>query len=221
MKKYFLIALTVLISDPFLFAQAEQTKYPEPEFSNEVYYLKKDSANTTVRLEKGSSKMETKTKMGGMGGSESGYILDGEKSIVRLKTGSNLSFIISKGSGASMSSSPRTDSMMKANGINPSEMSGMMGSMNDPSNAITLYKAETEKGKRKIYMQKIGGAMSFGNKKMQSSDKYTFSVRKIREGYWELVIDKTLPKGEYAFSMMGMGMGNMDGSTTLFAFGID
>ena len=70
-------------------------------------------------------------------------------------------------------------------------------------------------------MQKIGGAMSFGNKKMQSSYKYTFSVKKIREGYWELVIDKTLPKGEYAFSMMGMGMGNMDGSTTLFSFGID
>jgi len=46
-------------------------------------------------------------------------------------------------------------------------------------------------------------------------------VKKIREGYWELVIDKTLPKGEYAFSMMGMGMGNMDGSTTLFSFGID
>jgi hypothetical protein len=185
-----------------------------------VYYLKKDSTNTAVRLEKGSSKMETKTKMGGMGGSESGYILDGEKSTVQLKPGSSLSCIISKGGGGS-NSSPRTDSMMKANGIDPSEMSGMIGSMNDPSNTITLYKAETEKGKRKIYMMKSGGAMPFSSHKMQSSDKYTFSVRKIRESYWELVIDKTLPKGEYAFSMMGMGMGNMDGSTTLFAFGID
>ena len=63
--------------------------------------------------------------------------------------------------------------------------------------------------------------MPFASKKSKSSDKYTFSVRKIREGYWELVIDKTLPKGEYAFSMIGMGMGNMDGSTTLFAFAID
>ena len=62
-------------------------------------------------------------------------------------------------------------------------------------------------------MQKAGGA--FGGKKSQSSDKYTFSVKKIREGYWELVIDKPLPRGEYAFSMMSMGAGNMDGSTTL------
>lgn len=37
----------------------------------------------------------------------------------------------------------------------------------------------------------------------------------------KLVIDKPLPKGEYAFSMKGMGMGNMDGSTTLFAFAIE
>ena len=219
MKKCFFIAIAILALSPFLFAQPDKTKYPEPEFSNEVCYLKKDSINTVVRLEKGSSKMETKTKMGGMGGSESGYVLDGEKSAVRLqRTGSNLSFIISKG-GRGTASSPQADSMMKANGMDPSSMSGMMGGMDDPSSTITLYKADSEKGKRKIYMQKIGGA--FGSHKMQSSDKYTFSVKKIREGYWELVIDKTLPKGEYAFSMMGMGMGNMDGSTTLFAFGVD
>jgi hypothetical protein len=93
--------------------------------------------------------------------------------------------------------------------------------MNDPSSTITLYKAESEKGKRKVIMQKSAGAMPFASKKSKSSDKNTFSVKKIREGYWELVIDKSLPKGEYAFSMIGMGMGNMDGSTTLFAFGID
>ena len=96
-----------------------------------------------------------------------------------------------------------------------------MDGMDDPSKTITLYKTESEKGKRKIYMMKSGGAMPFASKKPKSSDKYTFSVRKIREGYWELVIDKTLPNGEYAFSMMGMGMGNMDGSTTLFAFAIE
>ena len=70
-------------------------------------------------------------------------------------------------------------------------------------------------------MMKSPGAMPFGSKKMQSSDKFTFSVKKIREGYWELVIDKPLPKGEYAFTVMGMGMANMDGSTTLFAFAVD
>jgi hypothetical protein len=60
----------------------------------------------------------------------------------------------------------------------------------------------------------------FGSHKIQSSDKYTFSARKIRDGYWELVIDKPLPKGEYAFTATGMGMDVMNG-TVLFAFGVD
>jgi hypothetical protein len=115
--------------------------------------------------------------------------------------------------------------MMLANGMDPSMMSGMGGmmpGMNDPSSTITLYKVESEKGKRKIWMQKSGAAIPFASKKTQSSNKYSFSVKKIREGYWELVIDKPLPKGEYAFSMLIMGMGSaMDGGTTLFAFGID
>lgn len=44
-------------------------------------------------------------------------------------------------------------------------------------------------------------------------------VRKIRNGYWELVVDKSLPKGEYAFTVMSMM--SMDGAVTIFAFGID
>ena len=91
--------------------------------------------------------------------------------------------------------------------MDPSMMNGMEGMnvMGDPADMISLYKATSAKNKRKILMQKAGGA--FGGKKSQSSDKYTFSVKKIREGYWELVIDKPLPRGEYAFSMIGMGMG--------------
>jgi hypothetical protein len=216
MKKMFL-SLPALFFTGMVFAQS----YPEPEFSNEVYFLKKDSVTTVVRLEKGSSKMESKAKMGGMGGSESGYSLEGEKSPVRLHGGNNLSFVFSTGAGAgSSASSAKKDSMMRANGMDPSMMPAGMGSMNDPSSTITLYKAESGKDKRKILMVKTPG-MVFGSKKMKSSDKITFSVRKIKEGYWELVIDKSLSKGEYAFTMMGMGMGNMDGSTTLFAFGMD
>jgi hypothetical protein len=97
-------------------------------------------------------------------------------------------------------------------------MSGMGNTM-DIGNTVTLYKAESEKGKRKILIQKSPGA--FGMKKVKSSDKYTFSVKKIREGYSELVIDKPLPRGEYIFTAMAMGMGNMDGSMTLFAFAVD
>ena len=212
MKKIFLSIAAV-----FAFMATQAQKYPDPEFTNEIYYFKKDSS-LLVRLEKGSSKMDTKMKMGGFGGSESGYEMEGERSTVRFTGGSNLSFVFSNGAASrSSSSTAKRDSMLRANGVDPS----MMESMSDPSNMITLYKAETAKSKRKILMQKSPGASPFGSKKMQSSDKYTFSVKKVREGYWELVVDKPLPKGEYAFTMMNMGMGSMDGSTLLFAFAID
>jgi hypothetical protein len=220
MKKYFFIVLAILSSTSFLFAQPDKAKYPEPEFSNEITYLKKDSVNILVRLEKGSSKMESKTKMGGMGGYESGYEMEGGRSTVRLNSGAGLSFIFST-STSSVSSISLRDSIMRANGMDPSAMKGMGGDMKDPANTISLYKVETGKDKRKILMQKSPGMSPFGSKKSQSSDKFTFSVRKIRDGYWELVIDKTLSKGEYIFTMMNMGMGNMDGSTLLFAFAID
>jgi hypothetical protein len=216
MKKYFFIVYVVLSPVTFLFAQADKTKYPEPEYANEIYYLKKDSSQL-VRLEKGSSKMDTKIKMAGFGGSETGYEMNGEKSTARFNSGSGLSFILSNGSSESSSSTTKRDSMMRANGMDPSMMEGM----NDPSKSISLYKAETGKDKRKILLQKSPGANLFGSHKIQSSDKYTFSIKKIRNGYWELVIDKTLPKGEYIFTMMNMGMGGMDGSTLLFAFAVD
>jgi hypothetical protein len=206
--------LPILLACNMLALQA-QNSYPDAEFSNEIYYLKKDSVNSLVRLEKSSGKMESKTKGAGFGGYENGYTFDGDKSTVRINKVPGFSFVFSDGS-SSAPSSPQQDSMMRANGVDPSMMTGMRM---DPSNMITLYKVEEGKGKRKILMQKIGGA--FGSKKLQSSDKYTFSVKKIRNGYWELIADKPLPRGEYAFSVMGMGAGNMDGSTTLYAFGID
>ena len=208
MKKIF-FAATGLLMGSLIAAQ----KYPEPEFTNEVCFLKKDSIWVALRLEKGSSKMDTKMKMGGLGGAESGYTLEGEKSTVRLNSGKDLSFVISTGASASFSA--KNDSMMRDNGVDPSMMNGMT----DPSNTITLYKTDVSKGNRKILMQKSPGM--FGGKKATSSDKYTFSIKKVKEGYYELVIDKPLPKGEYAFTMMSYGMGNMDGSLSLFAFAID
>ena len=221
MKKKLLFSISIALIVSSTNAQDDKTKYPEPEFSNEVYLLKKENPFTVVRLEKGSSKMDTKTKLGGMAGAESGYLLEGETSTVRLNSGNSLSFVYSTGAGgAEKKSSPQMDSMMRANGVDPAMMSGGYGTM-DPSSMITLYKVETDKGSRKILLMKSPGAIPFASKKMKSSDKYTFSVKKIKEGYWELVVDKSLPKGEYAFSVMSMGMGNMDGSNLMFAFGID
>ena len=109
------------------------------------------------------------------------------------------------------------DSMLLAQGTDPSMMTGMSNYGSDPTTMISLYKVASTKGQRKIYTMKSGGAFSMGKNK--SSDKYTFSVKKIREGYWELVIDKSLPRGEYAFVVIGGYSGGMD--ALLFAFGID
>ena len=138
-----------------------------------------------------------------------------KSSPVRFGNGDNISFIYSTAT-SSGSSNSQSDSMMRANGIDPNTFNGFGG---DPSSMITLYKLDIDGGNRKIYLQKIGGY--FGKHKNQTSDKCTFSLKKIHDGYWELLVDKPLPKGEYAFSMMGMGMQDMDGSHTVFAFGID
>jgi hypothetical protein len=217
MKKNLLLCSIAFMFLPGTYSQSTNAMYPEPEFSKEVYFLKKDSVYKAIRLEKNSSKMDTKVKMAGFGGAENAYLVEGEKSPVRMIGGANLSFIFSTGSSAS-TSSPQNDSVMKAHGLDPSMMSAYWN-MNDPSNTITLYKAESGKGNRKIYLMKTGGAFSMGKNK--SSDKFTFSLKKIREGYWELLIDKSLPKGEYAFAVQGMNMNNMDGSIVIFAFAVD
>jgi hypothetical protein len=214
MNKYSLIILFLICTCQAV-AQPPNNAYPNPEFANEVYLYRKDSAVKLLRLEKNTSKMDTKTKMGGIGGAESGYTMDGEKSPVRFSTGQAISFIYSN-SSASASTNPAADSTMRANGLDPAMMQGM-GSMSDPATMITLYKVDPTKGKRKIYLAKSGGY--FGGGKNKSSDKFTFSVKKIREGYWELVIDKPLKRGEYSFSMMGTGMNAMD--VMLYSFAID
>ncbi len=158
---------------------------------------------------------QTANKTSMIKGSEFSYEIEGKTSPVRFGNGDNIAFIFSTGTSSGLSNS-KSDSMMRANGINPNTFNGFGG---DPSSMITLYKLDIDGGNRKIYLQKIGGY--FGKHKNQTSDKYTFSLKKIHDGYWELLVDKPLPKGEYAFSMMGMGMQDMDGSHTVFAFGID
>ena len=209
MKKIFFLFCFAAIT----FASKAQT-YPEPEFANEVCYLKKDKEYAAVRLEKNASKMQTKTNV--INGTEQSYSIDGASSSVRVPTG-NLSFVFSTGASSSSNPGNKSDSVMKANGIDPNMMN--FGGMMDPSNSITLYKLDVAKGERKIYLMKQGGY--FGSHKNQSSDKMTFSIKKIRDGYWVLITDKPLTKGEYAFTMSGMGMGGMDGSITVFAFGVD
>lgn len=197
-------------------AQNDKQKYPIPEFVNTIYYFDKENGKL-IKLEKEISQMETKVKLGGIGGVDNGFIIEGKSSPVRIKGGENLSFVYFTGSG--QESNPQNDSLMQANGIDPSSMN--MDMLTDPSSTASLYSAIQEGGDRKITIQMGQGMKMFGKEK-KTSKEYAFSVKKVRSGYYELVIDSTLPKGEYTFSMMNMmGGSGMDGSTTMFAFGID
>lgn len=187
--------------------------YPIPEYSNEIYLVKKESDITLIRLEKGSSKQQMKVKAMGMGGMDQGYELEGEKSTVRLSTGSDLVFIFYTG-GPANSNSSENDSMMKANGMDPSMMQNPMATMMDPVQNISLYSMKGEKGKRKALLQSMG----IMGKSKNTSVKYTLSIKKIKDNYYELIVDKQLPKGEYTFVNMNM---SMDQSFALFAFAVE
>lgn len=207
--KQLLLLCSFLICGQLLMAQT----YPNPEFANEVYAYRKDS-NTLVRLEKDFAKMATKTKFGGMGGMDYGYAIDSERSTVRFGRDGGYSFVYWTGAGSSGTS----DSVMRANGMDPSMFSGMG---TDPSQMISLYQAESSKGKRNISLITAQGMGLLGKAKKESK-KYSFSVKKIREGYYEMIIDKPLPKGEYAFILTASGTGSgMDGSYPVFAFAVE
>jgi hypothetical protein len=233
MKKYFLFPIAFLSGCMLLSAQTSKRSYPEPDFIKEVYALKSDS-NVLVRLEKGTSKMEAKTKFGGFGGADNGYTLEKEKARVRFSESQPLTFIFRSRYDKSGDNTNKmnmadtsmksmmggdTSNMMMGNMANM-DMSSMMDDMMDPSQMISLYAMDSKKGMRKITIQASSGMNPFAKGKDKGgSTKYSLSFRKVKEGYFEIVVDKHLPRGEYSF--INMGMGSMDNSSTLFAFGID
>lgn len=211
--KLFAIGLYVFCS---VSAQENKQKYPTPEFENEIYYLNKEN-NSLVRLEKGNSGLKTKLRMAGFAGSENSFVIENDKSPVRLKENNSYSFIYYTG-GSQGDTSASSDTVPKSGTTGTSAFSGW-DMMNNPSQTTSLYNAFPGQDERKVVIQAGGGMRLLG--KAGESKKYTFSVRKIRPGYMELVIDKALPRGEYVFLVMGGLEINMDGSATLFAFGID
>ncbi len=216
MKKrslFFAAAINISLG---LTAQIEAEKYPVPEYSNEINLLKKaDDSLSLQRLEKGSAKNEMKVKMMGMGGMDNGYQLEGEKSTIRLSSGSNLVFIYYTGQAGGTKSNHMADSMMKANGIDMSAMQNPMSMMEDPSKTITLYNMQSGKGNRKIMLQSMG----IMGKSKKTSKVYTLSVKKIKDSYYQMTVDKDLPKGEYAFLLMSGA--TADGSYPVFAFAVE
>jgi hypothetical protein len=196
--------------------QNDKHKYPTPEFENEIYYLNKEN-NSLVRLEKGNSELKTKNKMAGFAGSESDFQIDNDKSPVRIKEGGPVSFIYFTSESKAQGNS-ESDTVSKSGNTAQSVFSGYE-MMNNPSQTTSLYNAFPDQTIRKVVLQSGSGMRILG--KTKESKKYTFSVHKIRPGYLELIIDKPLPKGEYVFVVMGGFEINLDGSATLFAFGVD
>jgi hypothetical protein len=196
--------------------QNKKQQYPTPEFENEIYYLNKENSGL-VRLEKGDSGLKTKTKLGGFAGSESSFAMENEKSPVQIKESNSLSFIYFTGESQTEGKGS-SDTVSKSNKTGPAGFSGW-DMMNNPSQTTSLYNAYSDQGTRKVVIQSGSGMRLLG--KTRESKKFTFSVRKIRPGYLELVIDKALPKGEYIFVVMGGFEINMNGSASLFAFEID
>lgn len=219
MKKQLLFSAAAICIAINLTAQVEAAQYPIPEYSNEINLLKKTGDSLTLqRLEKGSAKKEMKVKMMGMGGMDNGYELEGEKSNVRLSSGSNWVFIYytgAVGTTATAASNPASDSLMKANGIDMSAMQNPMSMMEDPAKTITLYNTQSSKGSRKVMLQSMG----LMGKSKKTSTVYTISVKKIKDSYYQMIVDKELPKGEYAFILMSGA--SMDGSYPVFAFAVE
>lgn len=209
MKKIYLFFAALLFLS-IGFAQS----YPTAPNTKEIYLLKKGTKDSLVSLEKQQSKFQTKTKMGGFGGMETGYALTGSASPVRLTgTGAQTSFIFS----LEKKQYSKTDSLLRANGIEPDDYDG---NEMEPANDIVLYKLDASGGRRKIGVMKSSGGIGFGMGKAKKSDnRLPFGTLKIRPGYWELVIDQRLAKGEYAFAFASSA--ESDETLTVFAFGVD
>jgi len=100
-------------------------KIPDPKFLNHIYYYGKD---TLTELEQNSAHMISRTKGLGYGGSESGFSMGGEKSVVRFHS---------------------TDTIRFATKINIP--------MGDPSMMIKLYKFNAKKGNREVILSSQPG----------------------------------------------------------------
>jgi hypothetical protein len=135
-----------------------------------------------------------KKKLGGFGGITFSYELKGEKSSVRLKADSAI-FVIQQGSGSL----------------------GM-----DISMTLLLYKLEIKDGTR-IAVQGDYKSSVLGSGKTTDT-KIITSAKQIKAGLTQLVPEKKLEKGEYAFVSPMMEGNQYDGKNTkyvVYAFGID
>lgn len=195
-----------------------QDIYPDPGSLKEIYWYRKDSSDKLKKLEKQSSMLD-RLKPGGLFSRDVGYSLEGEISPVKLSSGDNLSFVFATKRNSTNATSI-LDSLIKSTLKDSSKGPGFSGTANfNPDSSLALYKAIVSKGKRKILLQKSGGL--FGNKKTSLSEKISYSINNVREGYWEFLIGQSLTSGEYAFTLVIKDAGILGDKVVLFAFRVE
>jgi hypothetical protein len=111
----------------------------DPTFLNQVYFWAPDSL---VALEKTNGEMKTKMKALGFGGGGSGYVLQGNRSFIRIKAADNVRFAV--------------------------KVSGMF----DPSQMIKLYPLDPEKKTREATISSSGGMFNKSTKNNSSGIEY-------------------------------------------------
>lgn len=182
-----LFALT-LISLFIPFASKAQTATPPvPDVLNEVRY-RQPSDNALKPLEKTKAAYAAKAKALGLGGIALRFVVDGEKSSVRLAPADRMFFVVALADG-----------------------------MGDPTSWFTLYKAAVKKGKRSGVFD---DSKTFG-KSSAGKDVISYSVRKISNQGYEIIIDSKLEKGEYFFVNKGTLSKYGNTAADVFAFGVD
>jgi hypothetical protein len=89
----------------------------------------------------------------------------------------------------------------------------------DPSDKVDVGIATVKKDRRRFTQESTGFS---GAAKDISATKASVSLKKIRDGLYQIIFDKPLAPGEYAF-MPALDMGSMmgGGKLNLYCFGID
>lgn len=87
----------------------------------------------------------------------------------------------------------------------------------DPSDIITLSKAETKKGQRRFLQASVKGPYTKAKDVSKTTVKLEF--KKIREGVFDIILPNDIKSGEYGFVAKNSGSGNS--KIKMICFGID
>jgi hypothetical protein len=145
-------------------------------------------------LEATSATRKQKKKLGGFGGVSFSYEIEGERSAIRLNADSAI-FVLQQGTGSLAI---------------------------DMSMTLRLFKLEVKNGKRNAVEGDYKPSVLGTGK--TTDTKITTSTKQLKEGLSQIVPEKKLEKGEYAFVSSMMQGNNYDGKNTkyaVYAFAID